>query len=70
METEARSYSADVSKTLINRCKEYKADIQNLRDQLNKSAKELPAMASSRSDLVQLCFLYIIIIYYIGNQRC
>lgn len=38
MDMEARSLSADKSRTLVNKVKEYKADLQSLREQLKQAA--------------------------------
>lgn len=38
MDMEARSLSADKSRTLLNKVKEYKADLQSLREQLKQAA--------------------------------
>lgn len=60
MDMEARSLPADKATQLLNKVKEYKADLVNLREQLKKAAAAAPTGDAARAELVRDMHLHLL----------
>lgn len=54
MEMEARSFAPDHSQNVLAKIRDYKRDLENLRNQLKTASRAAPSGEAARRDLVRV----------------